>query len=53
MSYIKPLNASMGPKQTLCEIKDVNEKLDEESWFSSTTTTVTPVSYPLQPSLRF
>ncbi|GAA5833032.1 hypothetical protein JCM11251_006485 [Rhodosporidiobolus azoricus] len=42
MSYIKPLSAPVGPKQTHCNIHDVNEKLDEESWISNLTTTKTP-----------
>ncbi|GAA5894229.1 hypothetical protein JCM6882_007607 [Rhodosporidiobolus microsporus] len=42
MSYIKPLNAPVGPKQTHCNIHDENEKLDEESYISNLTTTKTP-----------
>lgn len=42
MSYIKPLNASMGPKQTKCEIKDEVEHLDLEQYVSTISSTRTP-----------
>lgn len=42
MTYIKPLNSSMGPKQTKCYITDENEKLDPETYFANETTTRTP-----------
>ncbi|GAA5852369.1 hypothetical protein JCM8547_006757 [Rhodosporidiobolus lusitaniae] len=42
MTYIKPLNAPVGPKQTHCNIHDDNEKIDEESWISNLTRTRTP-----------
>lgn len=43
MSYIKPLNASMGPKETLCNIKDESENADPEGYYTDVTTTQTPV----------
>lgn len=43
MSYIRPLNASMGPKETLCNIKDESEKADPEAYYADVTTTQTPV----------
>lgn len=43
MTYVKPLNAPVGPKQTHCAITDTNEKLDEASYFSNLTVTKTPV----------
>ncbi|BGP60618.1 hypothetical protein NBRC10512_007765 [Rhodotorula toruloides] len=42
MTYVKPLNAPVGPKQTHCAITDTNEKLDEDSYFSNLTVTKTP-----------
>uniref|UniRef100_A0A0W0G337 VASt domain-containing protein n=1 Tax=Moniliophthora roreri TaxID=221103 RepID=A0A0W0G337_MONRR len=42
MSYIKPLNASVGPKQTKCEIRDEVEVNDPENYISTITTTRTP-----------
>ncbi|EAU92392.2 hypothetical protein CC1G_00611 [Coprinopsis cinerea okayama7 len=42
MSYIKPLNASMGPKQTKCEIKDEIEHIDFDQYVSTITSTRTP-----------
>jgi len=42
MSYIKPLNGSLGPKQTKCEIKDETVHSDFESYISTVTTTRTP-----------
>ncbi|SCV70451.1 BQ2448_1845 [Microbotryum intermedium] len=42
MSYIKPLNGSIGPKQTHCNIHDKNEKVDPETYISNVTTTRTP-----------
>lgn len=42
MSYIKPLNASMGPKQTKCEIKDEMEHQDLDDYISTVTSTRTP-----------
>ncbi|EEB90584.1 hypothetical protein MPER_11187 [Moniliophthora perniciosa FA553] len=42
MSYIKPLNASVGPKQTKCEIRDEVEVNDPETYISTITTTRTP-----------
>jgi VAD1 Analog of StAR-related lipid transfer domain len=42
MSYIKPLNASMGPKQTKCEIKDEVEHHDLEQYVSTISSTRTP-----------
>lgn len=47
MTYVKPLNAPVGPKQTHCAITDTNEKLDEDSYFSNLTVTRTPVSLAL------
>ncbi|GEM08623.1 gram domain protein [Rhodotorula toruloides] len=42
MTYVKPLNAPVGPKQTHCNITDTNENLDENSYFSNLTVTKTP-----------
>ena len=42
MSYIKPLNGSLGPKQTKCEIKDETVHCDFETYISTVTTTRTP-----------
>ncbi|KAJ3541640.1 hypothetical protein NMY22_g3805 [Coprinellus aureogranulatus] len=42
MTYIKPLNAPMGPKQTKCEIQDVMEHQDFDKYISTVTTTRTP-----------
>ncbi|KDR85867.1 hypothetical protein GALMADRAFT_218933 [Galerina marginata CBS 339.88] len=42
MSYIKPLNGSLGPKQTKCELKDETVHCDFEQYISTMTTTRTP-----------
>ncbi|KXN85745.1 hypothetical protein AN958_10928 [Leucoagaricus sp. SymC.cos] len=42
MSYIKPLNASVGPKSTKCEIKDEMVFNDPEQYITTVTTTRTP-----------
>lgn len=42
MSYIKPLNGSIGPKQTKCEIADETEHLDADEYITMLTTTRTP-----------
>ncbi|KAF8971849.1 GRAM domain-containing protein [Flammula alnicola] len=42
MSYIKPLNGSLGPKQTKCEIKDEVVHCDFDQFISTVTTTRTP-----------
>lgn len=42
MSYIKPLNGSIGPKQTKCHIVDEQDHYDEDSYISTITTTKTP-----------
>lgn len=42
MSYIKPLNASLGPKQTKCEIRDETVHLDFDDFVSTLTTTRNP-----------
>lgn len=42
MSYIKPLNGSLGPKQTKCEIKDEMLHVDFEQYVTTLTTTRTP-----------
>ncbi|KAF9443274.1 hypothetical protein P691DRAFT_809200 [Macrolepiota fuliginosa MF-IS2] len=42
MSYIKPLNASVGPKSTKCEIKDEMVYNDSEQYITTVTTTRTP-----------
>lgn len=42
MSYIKPLNASVGPRQTKCEIRDEIVHADFEDYVSTITTTRTP-----------
>ncbi|KAJ3572178.1 hypothetical protein NP233_g3267 [Leucocoprinus birnbaumii] len=42
MSYIKPLNASLGPKQTKCEIRDEMVYNDPEQYITTVTTTRTP-----------
>jgi VAD1 Analog of StAR-related lipid transfer domain len=41
MSYIKPLNGSLGPKQTKCEIRDEMVHCDFEDYVSTVTTTRT------------
>lgn len=41
-SYIKPLNGSIGPKQTKCHITDVQEHGDYDQYVSMLTTTRTP-----------
>lgn len=41
MSYIKPLTASLGPKQTKCEITDETVHADDD-YISTVTTTRTP-----------
>ncbi|KAH8836166.1 hypothetical protein DL96DRAFT_110451 [Flagelloscypha sp. PMI_526] len=42
MSYIKPLNGSVGPKQTKCEISDEVVHCDFDTYVSTITTTRTP-----------
>lgn len=42
MSYIKPLNGSIGPKQTKCELKEETVHVDFDSYVSTVTTTRTP-----------
>jgi len=42
LSYIKPLNAPVGPKQTKCEIEDEIMHYDPEGYISIVTTTRTP-----------
>ncbi|KAJ7367747.1 hypothetical protein DFH08DRAFT_795880 [Mycena albidolilacea] len=42
MSYIKPLTASLGPKQTKCEIRDENVHLNFDDYVSTLTTTRNP-----------
>lgn len=42
MSYIKPLNGAIGPKQTRCDISDEVLHLDGEKYISILTTTKTP-----------
>jgi len=42
MSYIKPLNGSVGPRQTKCEIRDETDHADFEQYVSMITTTRTP-----------
>jgi len=42
MSYIKPLNASIGPKQTKCELRDEVAHFDFDDYMSTLTTTRTP-----------
>jgi hypothetical protein len=42
MSYIKPLNGSIGPKETKCELKDETAHFDIDDYISSLTTTRTP-----------
>lgn len=42
MSYIKPLNGSIGPKETKCELKDETAHFDVEDYVSTVTTTRTP-----------
>jgi hypothetical protein len=42
MSYIKPLYASLGPKQTKCEIGDETTYCDFEDYVVTITTTRTP-----------
>ncbi|KAF8079145.1 hypothetical protein FPV67DRAFT_1403562 [Lyophyllum atratum] len=42
MSYIKPLNGSLGPKQTKCEIRDETVFSDPDDHITTLTTTRTP-----------
>ncbi|KAI0370045.1 hypothetical protein BV20DRAFT_967034 [Pilatotrama ljubarskyi] len=42
MSYIKPLNGSIGPKQTKCEIRDETVFCDFDKYVTMVTTTRTP-----------
>jgi hypothetical protein len=42
ISYIKPLNGSIGPKQTKCNIVDDQEYCDYQDYISLLTTTRTP-----------
>ena len=42
MSYIKPLNASLGPKQTKCEIRDETTHCNFDDYVVTITTTRTP-----------
>ncbi|BEJ10935.1 hypothetical protein CspHIS471_0103570 [Cutaneotrichosporon sp. HIS471] len=41
-SYIKPLNGSIGPKQTKCHIVDMQDYCDFDEYISMITTTRTP-----------
>lgn len=42
MSYIKPLNGSVGPKQTKCEIRDETIHCDFDDYVVTLTTTRSP-----------
>ncbi|THV00736.1 GRAM-domain-containing protein [Dendrothele bispora CBS 962.96] len=42
MSYIKPLNGAVGPKQTKCEIRDETVYCDFQEYVATVTTTKTP-----------
>ncbi|GJE89647.1 GRAM domain-containing protein [Phanerochaete sordida] len=42
MSYIKPLTASLGPRQTKCELRDEMAFCDFDDYISMVTTTRTP-----------
>ncbi|KAK4702025.1 hypothetical protein P7C70_g4198, partial [Phenoliferia sp. Uapishka_3] len=42
MSYIKPLSAPMGPKETLVKLEDKNEKSDPELYYTTVTESHTP-----------
>ncbi|KDQ30012.1 hypothetical protein PLEOSDRAFT_154728 [Pleurotus ostreatus PC15] len=42
MSYIKPLNGTVGPRQTKCEIRDETTYCDFEDYVTMLTTTRTP-----------
>ncbi|KAL1407061.1 hypothetical protein Q8F55_006474 [Vanrija albida] len=42
MSYIKPLNGSVGPKQTKCQIVDLHDHCDFDDYITMITTTKTP-----------
>ena len=42
MSYIKPLNGSIGPKSTKCELRDEMAHCDFDDYVSTLTTTRTP-----------
>ena len=42
MSYIKPLTASIGPRQTKCELSDETVHCDFDDYISTLTTTRTP-----------
>lgn len=44
LSYIRPLSGSIGPKQTLCEVTELQEHLDTEDYISIKTVSKTPVS---------
>lgn len=41
-TYTKPLNSSLGPKETKCIVKDDLEKVDLSKWFIIKQTTETP-----------
>ena len=43
LTYLKPLNAPVGPKQTHCLIHDLNEQRDDDSVIVNLTSTKTPV----------
>jgi len=42
LTYIKPLNGSIGPKQTKCNLTDEQEHCDFNDYVSVVTTTRTP-----------
>ncbi|KAG8870950.1 hypothetical protein FRB97_009220 [Tulasnella sp. 331] len=42
MSYIKPLNGAVGPKQTKCELRDETVHVDFDDYVTLLTTTRTP-----------
>ncbi|GAA5900541.1 hypothetical protein JCM8208_000529 [Rhodotorula glutinis] len=42
LTYLKPLNAPVGPKQTHCLIHDLNEQRDDDSVIVNLTSTKTP-----------
>ncbi|WVQ70710.1 hypothetical protein IAR50_000232 [Cryptococcus sp. DSM 104548] len=42
LSYIKPLNGSIGPKQTTCHITDSRDHFEPEEYIAMVTTTRTP-----------
>ena len=42
MSYIKPMTGSLGPKQTICEVRHETVHVDFDDYISTVTTIRTP-----------